>query len=366
MDLNNEQNTPHSQLSLFDYQLPRADFSEIPSGSATKALRESDKASRFLGFSTLIHCAALLAAIFVSAPAPDFKTEPITIEIADDGASGSALGEDVEPTLGGHPQVSPAPVAVVKPLSKVSTQHPVAAVSPTLDDIEAPDLESDALSTLPVETTQSNLEEDLDSDLSKIDQAQQEFLQQEESQLAAITEQVLEDQDRDLESLKKAAEEEQARLHEKQQALRKKNAAAVAAAQKSEGVVANSGPGKGNDGASKMSSALSGTPQGVRSLDQLQQKPGNPRPKYERTERLRGDQGEVIFVAYISKEGFPSRFKLMKSTGFKNLDAKTLAALKKWRFQPGQEGWVEMPFRWDLKGDVQQDGGLLRKSAQRY
>ncbi|MNL37727.1 Gram-negative bacterial tonB protein [compost metagenome] len=91
--------------------------------------------------------------------------------------------------------------------------------------------------------------------------------------------------------------------------------------------------------------------------------PGNPRPQYERQERLRGDQGAVVFVAYISKEGHPSQFRLLKSTGFRNLDAKTLIALKKWRFYPGQEGWVELPFRWDLKGGAQEDGGLLRSKV---
>ncbi|MNT35500.1 hypothetical protein D3C72_1715310 [compost metagenome] len=70
-----------------------------------------------------------------------------------------------------------------------------------------------------------------------------------------------------------------------------------------------------------------------------------------------------MFYAYISKEGQPTQFRMVKSTGFRNLDGKTLVALKKWRFYPGQEGWVELPFRWDLKGGAQEDGGRLRAAT---
>jgi TonB family protein len=104
-----------------------------------------------------------------------------------------------------------------------------------------------------------------------------------------------------------------------------------------------------------------GSPSGnVRSLDQLRQMPGNPRPQYDPKERQKGDQGTIDFYAYVSKEGTLNKFSLKKSTGFRNLDSKTLAALKKWRFYPGQEGWVELPFQWDIKGGVQEIGGRLR------
>ncbi len=109
-----------------------------------------------------------------------------------------------------------------------------------------------------------------------------------------------------------------------------------------------------------------GSPSGnVRSLDQLRQMPGNPRPQYDPKERQRGDQGTIDFYAYVSKEGTLNKFSLKKSTGFRNLDSKTLAALKKWRFYPGQEGWVELPFQWDIKGGVQEIGGRLRTSVSK-
>lgn len=138
-----------------------------------------------------------------------------------------------------------------------------------------------------------------------------------------------------------------------------------AAAKASSGAGAVAGHGQGNNGEDKTASALAGTPTGVRSLDQLRQMPNNPKPYYDREERRRGDQGTVKFVAFINKLGKPENFKLIQSSGHANLDKKTLAALKTWRFHPGQEGWVELPFKWDLQGGAQEDGGFLRRVGSR-
>ena len=55
---------------------------------------------------------------------------------------------------------------------------------------------------------------------------------------------------------------------------------------------------------------------------------------------------------------------LKKSVDVKNielyLNGKTLKALKGWKFYPGQEGWVEIPYRWTLKGGAQPIGPILR------
>ena len=92
--------------------------------------------------------------------------------------------------------------------------------------------------------------------------------------------------------------------------------------------------------------------------------PGNPIPQYSKEERLYGQQGYVVFEAYISKSGVPAQFKQTRSTGYRNLDAKTLQALKKWKFYPGQEGWVEIPFSWDLQGGPQETPALNRSSRR--
>ena len=99
----------------------------------------------------------------------------------------------------------------------------------------------------------------------------------------------------------------------------------------------------------------------LRSLAQLRQMPGNPKPMYEPKERRQGHNGNVIFKAFVTQDGRLSNFQLLQSTGHKNLDFKTLKALKQWRFYPGQEGWVELPFKWDLKGGPQEMPTQLRR-----
>jgi TonB family protein len=92
--------------------------------------------------------------------------------------------------------------------------------------------------------------------------------------------------------------------------------------------------------------------------------PGNQRPQYDAQDRLNQRQGEVAFLAYVSREGSIVNFKMTKSSGHRELDAKTLKAIKNWRFYPGQEGWVEIPFKWDLKGGPQEMPTTLRRRAQ--
>lgn len=101
----------------------------------------------------------------------------------------------------------------------------------------------------------------------------------------------------------------------------------------------------------------------VRSLNELRQIPGNSHPIYDSEDRLKGRQGDVAFLAYISKDGTPVKFKMVQSSGHRELDAKTLRAIRSWKFYPGQEGWVEIPFRWDLKGGPQEMPARLRTQA---
>ncbi|MCK6597182.1 MAG: TonB family protein [Bdellovibrionaceae bacterium] len=99
----------------------------------------------------------------------------------------------------------------------------------------------------------------------------------------------------------------------------------------------------------------------IRKLEDLRQAPGNIKPQYSDEERLQEISGTVVFNGFVSKEGRLTEFKLVKSSGHRSLDAKTLQALKKWKFYPGQEGWVELPFIWDLKGEVSQKPTLLKR-----
>jgi TonB family protein len=100
----------------------------------------------------------------------------------------------------------------------------------------------------------------------------------------------------------------------------------------------------------------------VRDLQDLRQVPGNRRPIYESEDRLAGRQGQISFLAYINRQGSITQLKLLKSTGHRSLDANTLSAIRGWKFYPGQEGWVEIPFRWDLKGGPQEMPATLRRT----
>ncbi|MCB0369126.1 MAG: TonB family protein [Bdellovibrionales bacterium] len=126
--------------------------------------------------------------------------------------------------------------------------------------------------------------------------------------------------------------------------------------------------GRGGTGASPSGSGLVGTsgsgsvPGGkIRKLEELRQMPGNKKPQYSINERLKGLSGDIVLYGFVTKQGSLSSLRVAKSTGYQSLDDKTFAAVKNWKFYPGQEGWVELPFKWDLKGGVQQKPTLLRR-----
>ncbi|WP_374029411.1 energy transducer TonB [Bdellovibrio bacteriovorus] len=454
---NDKSNNGDNQLSLFDFQMAKADFVQTPakkevSDEGSSAIDfnaflmahrepEQSKTSRFMTMSAAVHAAALLAIAVMTVPLVEqAKTETITIEIEDVAPPKKmARGVRVPPTQGGTPAKletpivekmeeagSPDDIVVAKPKAAAkaamatkaspakskatakaakisdkvaSSAKPAArsiapkttfkAVPMTIDDIEAPELDEGELANT---TVQSHLSEDFNEDFEHIDQSQKAKVENERRSMDAMAAALAAEQDENLASLDEANKEEADRLASAQDSLRKKNANAIASALAAERAAAlaaarqaaareeaakkaglggngngygtKQGNGAGNNGSQGPGTQVAGSPSGVRSLDQLRQMPGNPRPHYDREERRRGDQGEIGFVAYVTKDGYLTKFKMTKSTGFRNLDAKTLAALKKWRFYPGQEGWVELPFRWDLKGGIQEDGGRLRISSR--
>lgn len=329
-----------------------------------------------------------------------------------------AQGEIVKPTRGAEAMTSPkaaapmeAPVAEVvggpamtakkspSHVSKMKTHtggadksavvaHSAvsrAGVPETIEDIAAPDLDFDGVVAAQTGKLGDN---ELEEDFKKIDKSNVAAIQAQQAELDNDLKQVADEKDEALQSLE-AENKAQARAMENElEARRTKNAAAIAQVKASEdaarekaardhemakaahaAAVAKAkgdselrGKGNGSTGADEASQAAAGEPNAVRSLEQLRQLPGNPKPQYSIEERLRRQQGLVAFHAYISKSGQPSQFRITQSTGFRNLDGKTLAALKKWKFYPGQEGWVEIPFKWDIKGGVQEIPTLLRRS----
>ena len=380
---------------------------------------DQDKTPKFITMSMLLHASVILAIATMTFPLIEQpKSETITIELEQSPAPRlMAKGIDVPATKGGSESMAakklsqadlddlmPPAVAPQKnnysqaraslPTTKLVKTVPSAqtgkvnllgsknsgssiaaktnfkAVPMTIDDISAPELNQGALAE---QNIKSDLSEDFNEDFNKIDHSHRNKIAKEKEKMDSLASALSSEQEDQLNSLSKQNEKDLAKFSAAQKALRQKNENAIAGAVANEkaaqgsGLGQNSGAGIGNQGASAPGNTLAGSPQGsIRSLDQLRQMPGNPRPQYDTMERRRGDQGSVAFYAYVSKEGFLSQFRMQRSTGFRNLDVKTLAALKKWRFYPGQEGWVELPFRWDIKGGIQEDGGRLRsKISQR-
>jgi TonB family protein len=272
------------------------------------------------------------------------------------------------------------------------------AVPMSLDDIDSPELDRGAIAET---KAVSKFDEDYNGDYEAVDQAQTQKLNKEKEQMDSLAQATEQEQNNALSAADEANKQDADKFAAVEENLKQKNAQAIAAAEAQEnaereanakrdaamaaaareaaekrkaalasaaaaearGTGEGQGDGAGNSGSSQASSQVAGSSSGVRSLDQLRQMPGNPRPQYSPEERLRGDHGQATFVAYVTRDGFLSNFKLVSSTGFRNLDSKTLGALKKWRFYPGQEGWVELPFKWDLKGGVQEYGGRLKVSS---
>ncbi len=263
-----------------------------------------------------------------------------------------------------------------------------AGIPETLEDIAAPDLEADTVAVAQVGNLGDN---EFENDFKKVDHSNAAALAAERSQLDAEAKMVADEKDSALKALSDDNTAQAKAMEDALKATRNKNAAtlaqmksteraaaekaardnemaraAAAAKNRGSGEESNSdGRGNGNEGADQASNARAGIPSGIRSLDQLKQMPGNPKPQYSTDERLKRHQGHVVFYAYITSTGSPTEFRIAQSTGFRNLDGKTLAALKRWRFYPGQQGWVELPFNWDLKGGVQEMPTTLRRVGSR-
>lgn len=384
---------------------------------------------RFYAMSTVVHIAMLLATALISAPLIEkAEVETVTIEIESE-ATPIAKGAAVAATRGGSPSNIPvaemptAPVkggnelagnddiVVTKPAGKIKSAKaavpasakssklssmapkaaPVVAVAASIDDIDAPELD-EAL----IEKNQvvRGIDDDFGNDFNKVDHQQKAKVKAIASQLNSAADEAAQEGDEFLNSLADETNKNTQAFLAANKARRAKDyegiasalaaekaaarAAAAAAAARAQaarngtgqgqgaGGGQTNGMGAGNNGANAPSTMLAGTPNGIRKLEQLRQMPGNPIPQYSTDERLNGHQGNIVFYAYVDKNGFLNKFKQVSTTGYANLDSKTLTALKKWRFYPGQEGWVELPFGWTLKGGAKAIGGTLRtRSAMR-
>lgn len=390
---------------------------------------EPQSSGRYFGLSIVLHTALAIASFFVVAPTMDnLKKEVITIELEQAEVKPlpplpksltAPQGEKIAKTRGAKRVLAPAPSAlkhavlgekIAGPVKKSRVSHAKASqikshtsggkavvaksapsragVPETLEDIPAPVLDMDGVETAQVGKLGDN---EFENDFRHVDRSNSAAIAAEKAQLDEEAQQIADEKEAALKALaddnetqakamedaleatrtKNAATLAQLKATEKaaaEKAARDREAALAAAAAKNRGFgngAPTDGRGYGSEGADAVSGARAGIPDGIRSLDQLKQMPGNPKPQYSNDERLKRHQGQVIFYAYVTTEGRTSQFKMAQSTGFRNLDGKTLAALKKWKFYPGQEGWVEIPFKWDIKGGVQEMPTLLRRVGSR-
>lgn len=161
--------------------------------------------------------------------------------------------------------------------------------------------------------------------------------------------------------LQKVKEKEEL-AHQERMAKLAAEKAALLASLAAEKTASSEGQNEGDNQSNGGTAAVSNE---VRALSELRQSPGNKVPQYDVEDRRQGRQGLVVFLAYIKADGLPKEFQLASSSGHRSLDAKTLKTLKSWKFQPGQEGWVEIPFQWDLKGGAQEAKTGLRRQVSR-
>lgn len=219
-------------------------------------------------------------------------------------------------------------------------------------------------------------DEDVTSDFEKVDQEHKDKVAAAQAEMNEQAEKEKAEQDAKLLALQKKNEEEAAQLAQANAEKRAQERAALAAvaaekARQAEEAraaqAAAQAAAEAQEAQAKQQGELAsnqtesfGGGGDVRSVEDLKQMPGNSKPQYDSDDRLKGRKGEVSFLAYVSKEGFLTNFKMLKSSGHRELDAKTLRAIKGWKFYPGQEGMVEIPFSWDLKGGVKPVGPILR------
>ncbi|MBN8535515.1 MAG: TonB family protein [Deltaproteobacteria bacterium] len=234
---------------------------------------------------------------------------------------------------------------------------------PELAHVSSEDLSDSTHSSLRFDEIKKSFDEIDNEDSKKIVAVNNEFEQLSSEELASIDKQsdTIKEQNASLDSLVSKRKSELAQ--EKSNLGIQRQKTKVASNASGESSSSSFGRGKAGQisGDNQNGAGGTGTTGEIRKLEDLRQVPGNLKPEYDTEDRVQGLSGNIVVYGYVTKSGSISSFKLMQSTGHRSLDQKTLNALKRWRFYPGQDGWVELPFKWDLKGGVQQKPTLLKR-----
>lgn len=121
--------------------------------------------------------------------------------------------------------------------------------------------------------------------------------------------------------------------------------------------VANEGSGNGGGGA-----GITGP---IRDASDLRALSGNPNPVYPARDRLARREGVAVILGQVLPDGRIGKLAIEQSSGSAEMDAASVQAFKRWRFQPGQQGWVRKPFQFQLIGDAQEVPAQLGKTLKR-
>jgi len=385
------------------------------------------ESSKYFGISIFLHIALAMGAVFISVPMLQKINEPITIEVIEAKPiepvkikpiiTEVSRGHRVKATRGAKPKIIHSPRAssilnaqnsdvISAPVKKSKTSRAkmatlktktssgksaVAKAAPsrvgipeTIEDIAAPQLD---MNTVAVAQLGAMGADELESEFKKVDKKSEAALRAQKSEMDAEAKMISDEQDQALAAVENNNKAQARAMNDSLNATRTKNAAVLAQIKASEQAATDraardesdrqkalatkghgsseQGRGRGESGSDTIAKFAAGSPNAVRSVDSLRQIPGNPKPQYSTDERLNREQGRVIFYAFVTPQGTLEKFKLVQSTGYKNLDGKSLAALRKWKFYPGQQGWVEIPQVWNLKGDIEKMPTLLRRQISR-
>lgn len=353
---------------------------------------EESNTLSFITLSGVLHGALFIFVIFF---APNFIQQPkereITlIEIVSNPSTGSSASPVSAPAAAPAPSVAIAAPALPAKAHKAAAvakapahashadttrtkpapaAKAVTATASPLDNLDADSVQvaAPALETAELEaptTIEATPLEDSDiaDELNAIDQ-------QNQKQTRAELEQLQQQLARDNENLSAEHQKNIAALEEKNNQDSRALATMIAERNNRERAASKAsqaiGQGRGETNSSTTQSPSGSSSNGVKTLSEMKQKPGNSKPQYDSDDRLHQRQGQVAFLAYVNRDGSIGQIKPITLSGHRTLDLKTLKAIKNWKFYPGQEGWVEIPFKWDLKGGPQEMvGGLRTKVSQ--
>ena len=88
-----------------------------------------------------------------------------------------------------------------------------------------------------------------------------------------------------------------------------------------------------------------------KNFSDLKQRSGNPSLIYPKQARQAKAQGSLDFIFYVTDQGLVEKIQLKSSSGHRDLDNSVLRTFARYKFQPGQSGWVRHTVEFHLKGE---------------